>query len=439
MTELNPHQIVEALNQHVVGQASAKKAVAIALANRSRRQKTPHSIRKEISPKNILMMGPTGVGKTEIARRISALTHAPFIKVEATKFTEVGYVGRDVESIVRDLIDIAYKMQRDKAIAATRHEAKIAAEKIIIETLYPIKKNSKGKKSDHKPEDRDTYFKQLREGKLDSKPIEINITNSLGIEIMAPAGMEEMSYQIEGLLQNLSTDKGKTKKMTVKEARKALEDEEAEKLLNEDKIKLQAITNTEQNGIVFLDEIDKVIRHSSSQGEVSREGVQRDLLPLLEGTTVVTKYGSISTDHILFIASGAFMGVTPSDMISELQGRLPIRVEMLPLNQKDFELILTEPTASLIDQYQALLATEKVSLNFTPKGIARIAEISFHCNKTSDNIGARRLHTVLEKLLADISFNAHQHAHQTIKIDDTYVNDQLKTIIQSDDLSKWIL
>jgi ATP-dependent HslUV protease ATP-binding subunit HslU len=432
MVEMNPHEIVAALNKHVVGQSSAKRAVSIALANRWRRQKTPESIRHEIVPKNILMIGPTGVGKTEIARRLSALTNAPFIKVEATKFTEVGYVGRDVESIIRDLMDIAYKMQRETAIKSTRKEAKILAEQVIIDTLFPLKK-------DEKSETRNVHLKKLRSGKLDSKSIEIKVSNNLGIEIMAPAGMEEMSHQIEGLLQNLSSDKGKTKKMLVKDALKSLEEEEAAKLLNEEEVKSAAIFNAEQNGIVFLDEIDKVIRNSNSQGEVSREGVQRDLLPLLEGTTVVTKYGVIKTDHILFIASGAFMGVTPTDMISELQGRLPIRAEMKPLTQKDFERILIEPSASLITQYQALLATENVTLKFTKGGLSRIAEISFQCNKSSENIGARRLHTVLEQLLADASYNAHTYQNQTIVVNSNYVNEQLKTMIHSDDLGKWVL
>ena len=429
---MNPHEIVAALNKHVVGQSSAKRAVSIALANRWRRQKTPESIRHEIVPKNILMIGPTGVGKTEIARRLSALTNAPFIKVEATKFTEVGYVGRDVESIIRDLMDIAYKMQRETAIKSTRKAAKILAEQVIIDTLFPLKK-------DEKSETRNVHLKKLRSGKLDSKSIEIKVSNNLGIEIMAPAGMEEMSHQIEGLLQNLSSDKGKTKKMLVKDALKSLEEEEASKLLNEEEVKSAAIFNAEQNGIVFLDEIDKVIRNSNSQGEVSREGVQRDLLPLLEGTTVVTKYGVIKTDHILFIASGAFMGVTPTDMISELQGRLPIRAEMKPLTQKDFERILIEPSASLITQYQALLATENVTLKFTKGGLSRIAEISFQCNKSSENIGARRLHTVLEQLLADASYNAHTYQNQTIVVNPNYVNEQLKTMIHSDDLGKWVL
>lgn len=438
--KMTPKKIVKELDRDVVGQNDAKKAVAIALRNRWRRMNTDE-LRNEISPKNILMIGPTGVGKTEISRRISRLVEAPFIKVEATKFTEVGYVGRDVDSIIRDLVDISIKMTREVSLIKVQKQAVEAAQERVIDALLPSSGKEKGDKKKKHSETREVYRKKLKSGELDDRMIEIETGKTgLGVEIMAPAGMEDMTSQLQNIFQNLNMDKTKLHKMKISEALKQLKEEEASKLLNEEEIKQQAVESAEQNGIVFLDEIDKVIRSSErGHGDVSREGVQRDLLPLLEGTSIATKYGTIKTDHILFIASGAFMGVQPSDMISELQGRLPIRVELKALTESDFQRILVEPNASLAKQYQALMKTEGVELKFSKSGIARIAAIACHVNNKSDNIGARRLHTIMEKMLEEISFNADSMSGQTINIDAAYVNKQLDNFIQDEDLSRWIL
>lgn len=441
MSQMTPKEIVHELDKHIIGQANAKRAVAIALRNRWRRSQVTGAMREEITPKNILMIGPTGVGKTEIARRLARLANAPFIKIEATKFTEVGYVGRDVESIIRDLIDTAVKLARNEEVEKVQSRAADAAEEKVLNILLPGAEF--GGFSDTESSTRQKMRKKLREGDLDDKEIEVDVrATSLGVEIMAPPGMEEMTSQLQGMFQNMNSNRKSTRKMKVKDALKVLQEEEAVKLVNEEDIKMRAVEAVEQNGIVFLDEIDKICKRSEmggGGGEVSREGVQRDLLPLVEGSTVSTKYGMIKTDHILFIASGAFHLTKPSDLIPELQGRFPIRVELDALSADDFVRILTEPDASLTEQYQALLTTEGVTLQFTQDGIQRIAELGWQVNETTENIGARRLHTILERLLEDISFNAPDLNEQTVIIDATYVDANLNELAQDEDLSRYIL
>jgi ATP-dependent HslUV protease ATP-binding subunit HslU len=445
MSEITPQRIVAELDKHIVGQQEAKRAVAIALRNRWRRAQIPEPMRSEITPKNILMIGPTGVGKTEIARRLARLASAPFLKVEATKFTEVGYVGRDVESIVRDLADISVKMEREADMARNADRAEAAAEERILDALLPppssFDEDSRG--GGPSTATREKFRQKLRAGELDEREIDVQVSLSpLGVEIMAPPGMEEMTSQLQGLFQNLGSGRTKRRKLRIREARKVLRDEEAAKLVNEEEIKLRAVTNVEQNGIVFLDEIDKVTRRSEagvSGADVSREGVQRDLLPLVEGSTVSTKHGMIKTDHILFIASGAFHLAKPSDLVPELQGRLPIRVELGALTTDDFVRILTEPDESLTDQYKALLATEGVHLEFTDDGIRRLAEIAYQVNERTENIGARRLHTVMERLLEDISFNASELDRVTITVNAAYVDQNLGELAADEDLSRYIL
>ena len=442
MSEMTPREIVQELDKHIVGQDDAKRAVAIALRNRWRRMQVDEELRNEITPKNILMIGPTGVGKTEIARRLAHLARAPFVKVEATKFTEVGYVGREVDSIIRDLVDMSIKTTREQEMAKVRHLAEQAAEERILDVLLPPARNEFGEPE----EDRDTPTRQkfrekLRSGDLDDKEIEMEVSAApVGVEIMAPPGMEEMTSQLQGMFQNMGGDRKKASKMRISKARKVILDEEAGKLLKEDEIKVQAVENAEQNGIVFIDEIDKVAKRSESGGaDVSREGVQRDLLPLVEGCTVSTKHGMVRTDHILFIASGAFHLSKPSDLIPELQGRLPIRVELSALNTEDFVRILTEPDASLTEQYQALMQTEGVRLELTPDGIQRVAEIAYQVNEKTENIGARRLHTVLERLLEEVSFMAPTYAGRTITVDADYVNRNLGELAGDEDLTRYIL
>jgi len=437
---MTPREIVHELDKHIVGQQDAKRAVAIALRNRWRRMQVPAEMRGEITPKNILMIGPTGVGKTEIARRLAKLANAPFLKVEATKFTEVGYVGRDVESIIRDLVDVAIKLRREQAMKSVRHRAAEAAEERILDALLPPARDFSEQEQKHESSTRQIFRKKLREGDLDTKEIEIDIAAaSVGVEIMAPPGMEEMTSQLQNMFSNMGRDKTKKAKLTVKKAFKQLQDEEAAKLVSEDDIKTQAVEAVEQNGIVFIDEIDKVARRGNVSGaDVSREGVQRDLLPLIEGCTVSTKHGMVKTDHILFITSGAFHLSKPSDLIPELQGRLPIRVELQALTPDDFERILTEPTASLTEQQQALLCTEGVTVNFTKDGIRRIAETAFEVNERTENIGARRLHTILERLLEDISFDAGNDI-QAIEINAVYVDAHLGELAKNEDLSRYIL
>lgn len=442
MSQMTPREIVQELDKHIVGQHSAKRAVAIALRNRWRRQQVAEELRNEITPKNILMIGPTGVGKTEIARRLARLANAPFIKVEATKFTEVGYVGRDVESIIRDLADVALKESREREMQRVRNRAEDAAEERILDVLLPPARGSASIVESEESSTRQKFRKKLREGDLDEKEVEIEVNASpVGVEIMAPPGMEEMSQQLQGLFQNLGGERTRSRKMSVSDAMKQLVDEEAMKLVNDEDLKQQALDNIEQNGIVFLDEIDKVARGSDrvSGGDVSREGVQRDLLPLVEGCTVSTKFGMIKTDHILFIASGAFHLSKPSDLIPELQGRLPIRVELNALSTEDFMRILKEPDASLTEQATALLATENVTLGFTDDGIARIAEVAWQVNEATENIGARRLHTVMERMLETASFEAADNSGTIISVDAKYVNDNLGDLVQDVDLSRYIL
>jgi len=443
---MTPQEIVSELDKHVVGQSKAKRAVAIALRNRWRRQQVAEPLRHEITPKNILMIGPTGVGKTEIARRLAKLADAPFIKIEATKFTEVGYVGRDVDTIIRDLIDIGIKQTREAATRKVRARAEDAAEDRILDILLPPARDfgihpegSEQPAPDNAT--RQTFRKRLREGALDDKDIEIEVAEAVThMEIMAPPGMEEMTEQIKTMFSGMGNGRKKSRKLKIKEAFKLLIEEEAAKLVNEDDLKQEAIKNVEQNGIVFLDEIDKIASRSETGGaEVSRAGVQRDLLPLVEGTTVNTKYGMIKTDHILFIASGAFHLAKPSDLIPELQGRFPIRVELESLSIADFERILTSTDACLTRQYQALLATENVTIDFTPEGVERLAGIAYSVNETTENIGARRLYTVMEKLLEEISFDAHQNAGSTLTIDAAYVEARLGALSVDEDLSRYVL
>jgi len=443
MSNMTPREIVHELDRHIVGQNQAKRAVAIALRNRWRRMKLSEELRNEVTPKNILMIGPTGVGKTEIARRLAKLSNAPFIKVEATKFTEVGYVGRDVESIIRDLVETSVKLLREQEVTKVDQRAHDLAEERILDALLPPARGDDDKAETEDSSARQLFRKKLREGDLDDKEIEIDLSAaSPSIEIMAPPGMEEMTNQLQGMFSNMGGGKTKTRKLTVAQALKHLTEEEAAKLVNEDDIKTRAITNTEQNGIVFIDELDKVAKRGETSGtDVSREGVQRDLLPLIEGSTVSTKYGMIKTDHILFIASGAFHFSKPSDLIPELQGRLPIRVELDSLNADDFQRILTEPKASLTEQYRELLATEGLSVNFSDAGVKRLAEIASEVNERTENIGARRLHTVLERLLEEVSFEAADLAAsgKTIDIDAAFVDQHLDALASDEDLSRFIL
>lgn len=440
MSSMTPRETVNALDNHIIGQQKAKRAVAIALRNRWRRMQLPEDMRAEITPKNILMIGPTGVGKTEIARRLAKLSNAPFIKIEATKFTEVGYVGRDVESIIRDLVEMAIKMFREQETSKLRHKAEDAAEDRILDILLPPARGGDPELEDNST--RQAFRKKLREGKLDDKDIEVDLADApMGVEIMTPPGMEEMTSQLQNMFSNMGSQKTKKRTLKVKDALRQVRDEEASKLVNEDELKARAVEAVEQNGIVFLDEIDKVAKSSErSGGEVSREGVQRDLLPLVEGCTVSTKYGMIKTDHILFIASGAFHLSKPSDLIPELQGRLPIRVELDALTVNDFERILVEPSASLTQQYIALAATENININFTTEGIHRIAQIAFQVNERTENIGARRLHTVLERLLEEVSYSASDMPDgQEVAITAAYVDEQLGEIVENEDLSQYIL
>ena len=450
MTNFTPREVVSELDRYVVGQRAAKRAVAIALRNRWRRAQIAEPLRGEITPKNILMIGPTGVGKTEIARRLAKLANAPFIKVEATKFTEVGYVGRDVDSIVRDLVDMAVKLERESALTRVADRAADAAEERLLDALLPGTGAPSGSIGFHtgssapSGEVRDTrqrFRKMLRERALDEREIELEVQASpVGVEIMAPPGMEDMTNQLQGLFQNLAQGRTRRRKLKVKDAFELLKEEEAAKLINQEDLKLQAVRAVEENGIVFIDEIDKIARRAEAQGaDVSREGVQRDLLPLVEGCTVSTRYGMVRTDHVLFIASGAFSVAKPSDLIPELQGRFPIRVELDALGIDDFVRILTEPSASLTEQYRSLLATERVDLRFDPSGVRRLAEVAYQVNDRSENIGARRLHTVLERLLEAVSFEAADRGGQTVVVDAAYVDAHLGALVQNEDLSRYIL
>ena len=443
MSQMTPREIVHELNRHIIGQKNAKKAVAIALRNRWRRMQLDEELRQEVTPKNILMIGPTGVGKTEIARRLAKLANAPFIKVEATKFTEVGYVGKEVETIIRDLVDISVKMTREQATQKVKHRAEEAAEERILDALLPRAKTPFGDDSEPATDSstRQVFRKKLREKQLDDKEIEIDIAApQVGVEIMAPPGMEDMTNQLQSMFQNLSGSTTKSRKLKVKEAFKLLIEEEAARMVNQEDLKEEAINAVEQNGIVFIDEIDKICKRGESSGpDVSREGVQRDLLPLVEGSTVTTKHGMVKTDHILFIASGAFQMAKPSDLIPELQGRLPIRVELSALTTEDFVSILTDTNASLTEQYSALLATEGVTVDFTDDGIKRIAEAAWQVNERTENIGARRLHTVMEKLMEEISFDASEKDGEKLTVDADYVNKYLNDVIEDEDLSRFIL
>jgi len=444
---MTPREIVHELDSHIIGQSDAKRAVAIALRNRWRRMQLKEELRNEVTPKNILMIGPTGVGKTEIARRLAKLAHAPFIKVEATKFTEVGYVGKEVETIIRDLADMAIKMVKEDEMNRVKHLAEEAAEERILDVLLPPARDGFGnaEKNDTEGESSNTrqiFRKKLREGKLDDKEIELDLAApQVGVEIMAPPGMEDMTSQLQSMFQNMSSEKTNKRKLKIKDAFKSLQEEEAAKIVNQEDIKQKAIYAVEQNGIVFIDEIDKICKRadSNSGGDVSREGVQRDLLPLVEGSTVSTKHGMIKTDHILFVASGAFQMAKPSDLIPELQGRLPIRVELKALTTEDFVRILTEPFASLTEQYIALLATEGVSIEFSENGIQAIANAAWQVNETTENIGARRLHTMMERLTEELSFNADERSGETIVIDKSYVDKTLSEVVQNEDLSRFIL
>jgi ATP-dependent HslUV protease ATP-binding subunit HslU len=443
---MTPREIVQELDRHIIGQSAAKRAVAIALRNRWRRMQVDEKLRPEITPKNILMIGPTGVGKTEIARRLAALANAPFIKIEATKFTEVGYVGKDVESIVRDLVETAVKMAREEAMTKVRSRAEDAAIERVLDILLPRRQSSGFANAPEEPVDqtsetRRKMFTKLVNGEFNEREIEIDVSASIGVEIMAPPGMEEMTSQLQQMFSSLSGGKKQKRKLKVKDAIPVLIEEEAARLINDEEVKQQALSMAEQNGIVFLDEIDKVARRSEGHGggEVSREGVQRDLLPLVEGCTVNTRYGAVKTDHMLFIASGAFHVAKPSDLVPELQGRLPIRVELRALSVDDFKRILTEPDASLTEQYRALLATEGVELSFAEEAITRLAEIAFAVNESTENIGARRLHTVLERLLEDISYTAPDRSGESLEIDAAWVNDSLAELAGNEDLSRYIL
>src|SRR5688500_3605786 len=441
---MTPREIVQELDKHIVGQGAAKRAVAIALRNRWRRMQVPEALRSEITPKNILMIGPTGVGKTEIARRLARLARAPFIKVEATKFTEVGYVGREVDSIIKDLMDVAVKMTREQEMEKVRHRAMDAAEERVLDALLPRPKSMGFGTEPETPRDGETrqkFRKMLREGQLDEREIEIEVRAvPVGVEIMAPAGMEDLTQQLQSMFSNLGGSRTKTRKVKVREAFKLLTDEEAAKMINEEELKLSALQNAEQNGIVFIDEIDKIARRQETHGaDVSREGVQRDLLPLVEGSTVSTKHGVVKTDHILFIASGAFHMSKPSDLIPELQGRFPIRVELDALKVEDFIRILTEPDASLCTQYKALLATEGVTLDFDESGVRRIAEVAYQVNERTENIGARRLHTVLERLLEALSYEAADRSGVNVTVDAQYVEKHLGELVKDEDLTRYIL
>lgn len=446
MSEMTPREIVHELDRHIIGQADAKRAVALALRNRWRRMQLDEPLRHEVSPKNILMIGPTGVGKTEIARRLAKLANAPFIKVEATKFTEVGYVGKEVDSIIRDLTDMAVKMIREQEMEKVRFRAQENAEERVLDVLVPPARNNWGSTSTTTEADtgshtRQVFRKKLREGELDDKEIEIEISSpQVGVEIMAPPGMEEMTNQLQSLFQNMNSGPSQKRKLKIKDALKQLTEEEAARLVNAEDLKTKAIQAVENQGIVFIDEVDKICRRGETSGpDVSREGVQRDLLPLVEGCTVNTKHGMVRTDHILFIASGAFQISKPSDLIPELQGRLPIRVELKNLTVDDFERILTEPNAALTEQYRALMATEQVVVEFTTDGIRRIAEAAWQVNERTENIGARRLHTVMEKLMEDISYDAADNPGNNISIDAAYVNHHLGQLVEDEDLSRFIL